>query len=1828
MRKVYNSLRILFALVLVANVGAFAQTTTFNVPSTSPYFYTVPPNVTLLSLTVNGAKGGINSDVTNLNAGGCGGRVTARLVVTAGQVLQVYVGGCGADGVATATGGGAGGINGGGAGATGFFGGYYSGGGGGGASTVLDAGGILIIEAGGGGGAGNACGDEAGGAGGANTGQTGSSLCTAGGGGGGGGTGPGGIGSGGDGGNYPLGVGLSGSAGTATSGGDAGVGAPGGGGGGGYGGGGGGQYGGGGGGANYALAGPTTVTGNNRGVNCGCGSVTITVACIPGTAGPGIALCVGDTGTVTASQPSGVWSSSNHDDSIGAASGIVTALTNIYHTNAANAGIDTAIYTMGPGCSVYSIVTVNPLPPAVGGIPPSFPCVGQNSSLTDGLPGKWMSIDTAVATIDSNTGVLTGVAPGLDSVVFTATGTGCQITSPGFNIYPVPGPITTAGAFAVCAGGAITLSDTTGILYTGAGWGFTPSSGSIVVTPTPGSPTPITVSVNATAPAGTISVLFSYGGHCLSYATITVNPLPALSGPNVACIGHTAQETAIPPGGTWSSAPVGAIGSIGSASGIVTPLLTSGSAAITVTYVDLFGCVKTKVVTVNPSPAPVTIPIGSGDSVCVGSTLTLSDATSASTTYTWTSSATATATVSTSGVVTGKHAGTVTITFTSLSTQCYQDTTIQVNPTPVITSGRASICMGDNTDAFTADLTGGTWTSSVPSVGTIDPTGAFTTAGPGVTTIAYTLPTGACAATLSLTVNPLPGPVSIDPLGSPSACDGDNGTPLLEDITDPGGTWSIVAPSTETITTETSGEGSVSSGPASAGDVFTVLYTLPTGCTTTFTMTIFPTPPPITLVSGYGTTICPNQITKLYDASPGGSWVVAVGNTLASVVSGSPSDTGIVTGLPTLVGGLVEIDYISDHGCLTTSPYTIAVNPAVDAFTDHYFSFSGCVGDNPYTLDADPSQPDLTWKSSDTDVAQVVAIPPSPSTSATLTVKTAGVTTISYTDGLGCSYTEDFTVNPVPAPITGTFTVCQGDTVTLNDATPGGYWFDGTGTSIYPGGTSHLISNPTVSPALVVGTSYGTPEKIFYILSATSCQTTVNVVVNQVPNAITPDPLTLCNGTSGTLSAVGSAAGTWGFVGGFSNPYVSFPFGPPPTATTVTVNATAIGTAVLKYTLTVDGCPAYVTVNVSGYPSPITGTRFNVCQGSAITLNESVVGTWTSTSGVTTTTPGGGVSTSASVTGITPGIDTITFSNGAGCPFDTTITVNDTPSSLITPLGSLTICAGGFVELTAGTGPGYAYQWNKLGPGGGAIGGATTATYLATPTAPGASYDLTISNGTCGITSIPTTVAVSSISGTLTSSASGGGFSACASVGITLSVNPSPSGVGVSYQWTDGGVAVPGAVTTVYTPTVSGTYGVLLTNSIGCTATETALVSLVASPDATITAAGAVSFCAGGNVELDANPGYIYQWYSPLGTAIAGATDASFTATVSGTYYVKDSILGSCSTTSPVGISVVSNPLPGSSIALSGSSTIFCYGTPMLLTASPSAPGNSYQWFDNSVPIAGATTAFYSADTTGNYTLRVTTAASCADTSTISALAAVVAPILAPFTATSFCWGSSALLTATVVGGIGTPTYVWALDGIVIPGAVTNHYVATAPGVYSFSVTAGGCTSLGSSSTTTVTEHMLPDPVITYNSQHLYVQGFYTSYFWYLNGLSTPISSGPTDSVIAALSSGSYTVKVTDTFGCQSISLAYVLHSTASVPVNITGADVKIFPNPAQNVVHIQAPVTVRAVISSVDGRTLIDQPAATDIDISNLADGMYMIMIYDASGQMLKTGKVVKATN
>ncbi len=288
--------------------------------------------------------------------------------------------------------------------------------------------------------------------------------------------------------------------------------------------------------------------------------------------------------------------------------------------------------------------------------------------------------------------------------------------------YTPLGPI--SGASQVCIGSVIFLSDS-------ASGGTWTGSTAVATINSYGGVYGIT--------AGT--VVFTYTDLCGAYTTktITVNPLPAISGPTHVCIGSGTSLTSISGAGIWSSSNT-AIATVGASTGLVTGI-SAGTVTISFTLTST-GCINSTTITVNPLPAPIT-----GTAIlCTGAITLLTDT---PTTGTWSSVPAAVATVS-GGVVNGVNAGTATIHFT-LSTGCFSSIVITVNPLPSVINDSFTICVGMPV-TLTDSTTDGTWTSLHTDTATIGwYTGIVNGIIPGRDTIIYTAPTG-CARSLAIKV--------------------------------------------------------------------------------------------------------------------------------------------------------------------------------------------------------------------------------------------------------------------------------------------------------------------------------------------------------------------------------------------------------------------------------------------------------------------------------------------------------------------------------------------------------------------------------------------------------------------------------------------------------------------------------------------------------------------------------------------------------------------------------------------------------------------------------------------------------------------------------------------------------------------------------------------------------------------------------------------------------------------------------------------------------------------------------------------------------------------
>jgi hypothetical protein len=204
-----------------------------------------------------------------------------------------------------------------------------------------------------------------------------------------------------------------------------------------------------------------------------------------------------------------------------------------------------------------------------------------------------------------------------------------------------------------------------------------------------------------------------------------------------------------------------------------------------------------------------------------------------------------------------------------------------------------------------------------------------------------------------------------------------------------------------------------------------------------------------------------------------------------------------------------------------------------------------------------------------------------------------------------------------------------------------------------------------------------------------------------------------------------------------------------------------------------------------------------------------------------------------------------------------------------------------------------------------------------------------------------------------------------------------------SYTWTLPSGWTGTSTTNSITATAGATGGnitVAAVNSCGASTPQTLAVTVGTGPGATVTAAGATTFCQGGSVVLNANTGtgLTYQWQLNA-TDITGATNASYTASGSGSYTVIVTISG-CSATSTA-TTVTVNPLPTATITQAGNTL--------------NAPtGFTYQWYLNGSAITGATNQAYTATASGNYYVIVTNSNNCSGQSNTIGLTVGIKEVL------------------------------------------------------------------------------------------------------------------------------------------------------------------------------------------------------------------------------------------
>jgi uncharacterized protein YjdB len=176
--------------------------------------------------------------------------------------------------------------------------------------------------------------------------------------------------------------------------------------------------------------------------------------------------------------------------------------------------------------------------------------------------------------------------------------------------------------------------------------------------------------------AGSSDIKYTNNNGCSITATVTVNPIPAITGTLSVCQGSTIQLTG---SGNPAAANPWVSGSAGTATVSNTGLVTGVSAGNgDITYTNINGCQKTETITVNSLPS-----ISGNLTVLAGSATQLTGTGTPAAANPWISASASVATVSNTGLVTGVTVGASVITYTNTN-GCSTTASLTVNSVPTL----------------------------------------------------------------------------------------------------------------------------------------------------------------------------------------------------------------------------------------------------------------------------------------------------------------------------------------------------------------------------------------------------------------------------------------------------------------------------------------------------------------------------------------------------------------------------------------------------------------------------------------------------------------------------------------------------------------------------------------------------------------------------------------------------------------------------------------------------------------------------------------------------------------------------------------------------------------------------------------------------------------------------------------------------------------------------------------------------------------------------------------------------------------------------------------
>ena len=833
--------------------------------------------------------------------------------------------------------------------------------------------------------------------------------------------------------------------------------------------------------------------------------------------------------------------------------------------------------------------------------------------------------------------------------------------------------------------------------------------------------------------------------------------------------------------------------------------------------------------------------------------------------------------------------------------------------------------------------------------------------------------------------------------------------------------------------------------------------------------------------------------------------------------------------------------------------------------------------------------------------------------------------------------------------------ICMGATLNLTSSLSLSGVYNWTG----PNGFTSNVQNPSITNAttLASGTYF---LSITYNGLACSIDTSINVVVN--PNPVVANALVTnvsCFGlNNGSIALTMSLAGTYTYSwsNGASTASIS---NLAPGTYSVTITNSSGCTLVSSYTITqplIVGASATATSNYSGFNI----SCFGLSNGSA------------------TVTPSGGTApytylwstgaTTQSITNVPAGTYSVTVKDANNCTSPATVVLTQPTALSLNPVISANVScfggANGTINITANGGvTPYTYSWSNgsvqedlsnLSAGNYAVtitdgnGCSTIGSYTITEPTLALSLTQTQTNvscfgGTNGAINITTTggtapytyswsngsnsedlsnITAGTYSLTITDSKgcqTTGTFvitepaqpiSQTSVIGNVLCFGGASGAIDISVQ---GGTPAysflwsNGATTEDLSGLTAGVYSVVITDANGCTLNQSYTVT---QPALALSNSGSVTtvLCNGGadgsisTITQGGTAPYSYSWSN-------GATTANLVNLPAGTYTLTVTDANGCQTTSTFQVTQPTQPITLTETHIDVACNSGNNGSIDLSITGGTAP-YSFAWSN------GSLTEDITSLLAGTYSVNVTDANGCTQTSTISITQPASLAYSGSVTNVLCFGGTTGSIDGTTTGGTPPYSYTWS------NGQTSEDISNLIAGNYSITTTdANGCSTL---TNFTITQPVLPVQVsatqlnVSCNGGNngtidLSVSNGTAPYTYLWNNAATTED-------VSGLTLGTYTVDITDANGCS-----------AQLTVSITEPNNPIATTTTQFNIPCFGQSTGSIDLSIIGGTAPFAYTwsnGQTTQDIAGLSAGIYSVSITDTNGCSATTSVTISQPN